>query len=105
MYWPFANPTSVKLAIPSTPTKAPVFGLMVAGSDPEIETGLPTCVPFIENVTAPLGALPPLLVPTVAIKVAPWGAPADVTLIVVAAGVMLRERGGDTLELKLLSPK
>jgi hypothetical protein len=59
----------------------------------------------MENVTVPPGGLPPLFVPTVAIRVAPCGAPAAETVIVVAAGVMVRAIGGDeTLELKLRSP-
>ena len=61
----------MKLAIPCTPTNAPVFGFVVGPCEPLIGTGLPTCTPFIKKVTLPLGALPPLLVFTVAVRVAP----------------------------------
>jgi hypothetical protein len=83
------------------------FKLAVAGapSDPSLLTGAePKCVVPEENETEPVGGNPRLPVPIIAVSIAPCGAPALCTPVLVDAFDMEKLTEGEELALKLGSP-
>ena len=97
---PLGTGDNERVAVACAPViTASLCGSMTAAT-PVTVTGLPTCAPPTENVTVPLGGVPPLLVVTVAAKV--W--PVDVEVVLVASFVIVKEDAVEVLVLKLASP-